>query len=372
MRSRLPLLTILCAVTICAGAHAARTVTQEPGPPNVYLGGAVFVPNNLTRTGTSTLKVSVATTPAVPSTGANGTSPVRAAVQISENSNLNGISYSVTPSQLREVELDGAGRSTLAEFQFEINSQNNSSGNISYKAMLVRLENAQAGVQMVAPTAQDAVLTIAAPTPTPTPTPPPDVEDFCDDGRIRLGNKCISPLIIDTQGDGFGLTSAAEGVNFDLDADGIIKERAAWTAPASDDAFLFLDRNGNGVVDNGIELFGNYTPQRASPAPNGFVALALYDMPLHGGNDDGTMNADDAVFSQLRLWRDVNHNGLSEPDELLPLSESDIKAIDLDYKESRRRDRHGNLFRYRAKIEGARHARPGRWAYDVFLRVGEP
>lgn len=372
MRARILLLTTLCAVTVCASGHAALTVPQEPGPPNVYLGGAAFVPNNLTRTGTSALKVSVATTPAVPSTGANGTSPIRAAVQISENNNLNGISYTVSPSQLVEVSLDGAGRSTTAEFQFEIDSRNNSGGTISYKATLVRLENAQAGVQMVAPTTQDTALTVTAPTPTPTPTPPPDVEDFCDDGRIRLGNKCISPVIIDTEGDGFDLTSAALGVNFDLDADGIIKERVAWTAPASDDAFLFLDRNGNGVVDNGIELFGNYTPQVGSPAPNGFVALALYDMPLHGGNDDGTMDADDAAFSRLRLWRDVNHNGVSEPEELLPLSEFDIKAVGLDYSESRRRDRHGNMFRYRVKVESGKRARPGRWAYDVFLRVGQP
>ena len=72
---------------------------------------------------------------------------------------------------------------------------------------------------------------------------------------------CImnSPIIVDVLGDGFALTGVAGGVNFNFNAEG--PERIGWTAPASDDAFLVLDRNTNGTIDDGSELFGNRTSQ---------------------------------------------------------------------------------------------------------------
>ena len=106
-----------------------------------------------------------------------------------------------------------------------------------------------------------------------------------------------------------------------------------------------LDRNHNGLIDNGRELFGNFTPVEGDElADTGFQALAFWDDPSALGNGNGWIDPGDAVWPSLQLWIDANHDGVSQPDELYPPAAFGISAISTFSHTERRRDRFGNLF----------------------------
>lgn len=158
-----------------------------------------------------------------------------------------------------------------------------------------------------------------------------------------------TPIVLDLRGDGFRFTSFEAGVRFDLDADGD-PEQTAWTDPFDDDVLLVLDRNANGRIDDGGELFGAVTTQAPSPELNGFAALALFDARNHGGNEDGSISSADGVYGFLRVWKDGNQDGISQPWELQGLVGAGVTEIDLAPIISRRRDRHGNQLRWASHI----------------------
>jgi hypothetical protein len=158
------------------------------------------------------------------------------------------------------------------------------------------------------------------------------------------------------------------GVKFTFNANLV---QTSWTDPDYSNAWLALDRNGNGTIDDAGELFGEFTPQPPSPNPNGYKALAVFDDPRNGGNGNGEIDPGDAIWPSLRLWIDRNHNGISEPNELIPLSEAGIFSISLNYTLSAKTDRYGNEFRYVANIQD-QYGHQDPLCYDVLLMTAVP
>jgi hypothetical protein len=144
-----------------------------------------------------------------------------------------------------------------------------------------------------------------------------------------------------------------------------VLDRIAWTQANDPVAFLVLDRNGNGQMDNGAELFGNHSIiPSGQPVTNGFEALAYYDRAEYGGNHDNQIDSQDAVWPSLRLWVDWNHDGLSQPNELSPLASWQLSSISLAFQTISRSDGFGNVFRLKAPCQ---LGPTKRFAYDVFF-----
>lgn len=132
------------------------------------------------------------------------------------------------------------------------------------------------------------------------------------------------PLIIDLGETGIELCELSNGVNFDLDNNGYA-EKTAWIGTI--DGFLALDRNENGIIDNGGELFGDQVDiGDRMLSSSGFEALSILDE-----NEDGVIDEKDDYYKMLLVWVDSNHNGYSEPNELNLLDYYGIKEIQLDH-----------------------------------------
>ena len=151
--------------------------------------------------------------------------------------------------------------------------------------------------------------------------------DFDGDSTVLSGSVSFGvesgttdPIVLDLGNSGLAFTSSANGVQFDINGDGA-KDQVAWTANG-EDGILALDVNGSGKIENGSELF---TPGFAGGHfANGIAALASLD-----ANHDGVIDSHDPAFSQLVVWQDANHNGVSDAGELTKLSDLGIKSIDL-------------------------------------------
>jgi hypothetical protein len=151
--------------------------------------------------------------------------------------------------------------------------------------------------------------------------------------------------------------------------------KLAWTGRNSGNAFLALDRNHNGKIDNGKELFGNFTEQPPCEdgrrdCLNGYRALAEFDKAENGGNGDGIIDERDDVFPHLLLWIDENHDGISQRNELHSLPKLGVYSISLKYRDGHFRDQYGNWFHYSSALnpdprDGT--SKDGRVNYDVFF-----
>ena len=160
------------------------------------------------------------------------------------------------------------------------------------------------------------------------PTIPLPTKSWWENAKAVLPPR-RDPLTLDLDGDGLETTgvAATNPILFDHDGDGI-KNGTGWVN--ADDGFLVRDVNGNGSIDSGRELFGDSTiKSNGQLATDGFDALADLDSISNGGNADGRISSADAQFANLRVWRDLNQDGISQSNELFTLSSQNIASINV-------------------------------------------
>lgn len=162
-----------------------------------------------------------------------------------------------------------------------------------------------------------------------------------------------TPIVIDMDQDGieFGTAGVYTWFNYWDEQNPMLTQ---WSHPGEDEFFLALDLNGNGSIDSGKELFGNTTwlISEHTWADHGYDALAQYDDPAHGGNNDGHISAQDAIWQDLLLWDDADANAVSAPSELYPINASKIVALRHDAKASDYIDSAGNHWAWISHAKG--------------------
>ena len=161
-----------------------------------------------------------------------------------------------------------------------------------------------------------------------------------DSSQQFLRTVFADPLVLDMDGDGIETLSVNSGnpVYFDFNSDGT-KTNTGWISP--DDAYLVFDRNDNGVIDDASELFSDYTPLYAGGrAANGFAALAQEDT-----NADGVVNHLDANWNHLKIWQDINSDGITQENELRTMEEAGIIGINTARADTSQTFANGNAIR---------------------------
>ena len=201
----------------------------------------------------------------------------------------------------------------------------------------------------------------------------------------------ISPLVIDLEGGTFdnAFTDKQHGVYWDMKGSGH-PIHLAWTNPKRRIGFLVLDRNKDGIINSGKEMFGNLTNQPLSEGEgaavksdaaaaeaegreptrfdfNGFHALAVFDRKQYGGNGDGRIDRNDAVWPDLRVWVDTCQNADSRCGEMYTLDELGIAAISLKYQAASRVDEYGNQLRYVGTLTMSKPTSHVPLIYDVYF-----
>ena len=157
----------------------------------------------------------------------------------------------------------------------------------------------------------------------------------------------VDPIIIDLNKNGITSTKLNNTIYFDHDNNNF-KEASSWIDKG--DTFLALDKNSNGLIDNGNELFGNHTISNTrfkytnNKATNGYEALKAYDL-----NGDNVIDSKDEIYDKLLLWKDSNQNAITDKGELIKLKDSGIVSIDLNYKNTNT-DEKGNTIKQSSTI----------------------
>lgn len=161
----------------------------------------------------------------------------------------------------------------------------------------------------------------------------------------NVADNYCTPLIIDLNGDGVKTITDNMGVTFDFNNDGELI-RTGWVHP--EDGLLVMDRDKNGIISNGNELFGEHSPVLSFNIndKNGFSSLSSLD-----SNCDGLINQDDISWSELLVWKDNSMDGISQSDELFSLETIGISSIGIDAQRSFFYDENGNFHKLTANVD---------------------